>query len=111
MQFFSSLLNILNPSILLVMIIGSIGGIIIGAMPGLTSVMGVTLLLPFTYGMDTTTGIAMLLAISFGAIYGGSVGEEDWPFKMEYFKDEGYVENLKKAGAFIAAELDRLNIN
>ena len=73
MQFFHSLLNILHPSILLVMVIGSIGGIIIGAMPGLTSVMGVTLLLPFTYGMDTTTGIAMLLAISFGAIYGGSI--------------------------------------
>ena len=45
------------------------------------------------------------------AIYGGKVGEEDWPFAMEYFKDEGYVENLKKAGAFIAAELDRLTIN
>ena len=77
MQFFHSLLNILHPSILLVMVIGSIGGIIIGAMPGLTSVMGVTLLLPFTYGMDTTTGIAMLLAISFGAIYGGSSPSEE----------------------------------
>lgn len=52
MVFFQSLLTILHPSILLVMIIGSIGGIVIGAMPGLTSVMGVTLLLPFTYGMD-----------------------------------------------------------
>lgn len=45
----------------------------IGAMPGLTSVMGVTLLLPFTYGMDPAAGISMLLAISFGAIYGGSI--------------------------------------
>lgn len=34
---------------------------------------------------------------------------EDWPFDIKYFHDEGYVENLKKAGAFIAAELDRLN--
>lgn len=73
MVFLESLLTILNPDVLLVMIAGSIGGIIIGAMPGLTSVMGVTLLLPFTYGMDPTTGIAMLLAISFGAIYGGSI--------------------------------------
>lgn len=72
-MFFQSLLNILNPSVLLVMVAGCIGGIIIGAMPGLTSVMGVTLLLPFTYGMDMTTGMAMLLAISFGAIYGGSI--------------------------------------
>ena len=73
MVFIQSLLTILHPSVLLVMIIGSIGGIVIGAMPGLTSVMGVTLLLPFTYGMDTTTGMAMLLSISFGAIYGGSI--------------------------------------
>ena len=73
MVFIQSLLTILHPSVLLVMIIGSIGGIVIGAMPGLTSVMGVTLLLPFTYGMDATTGMAMLLSISFGAIYGGSI--------------------------------------
>ena len=32
-----------------------------------------TLLLPFTYGMDPAAGISMLLAISFGAIYGGSI--------------------------------------
>lgn len=73
MEFLSALLNILQPSTLLVMIAGSIGGILIGAMPGLTSVMGVTLLLPFTYSMDASVGMAMLLAISFGAIYGGSI--------------------------------------
>ena len=33
-----------------------------------------TLLLPFTYGMNPAAGISMLLAISFGAIYGGSIG-------------------------------------
>ena len=37
--------------------------------------------------------------------------EETWPFEKQHFNNEGYVENLKKAGAFIAAELDRLNIN
>lgn len=35
----------------------------------------------------------------------------EWPFEMKYFHDDGYVENLKKAGAFIAAELDRLNVS
>lgn len=64
---------ILQPKVLLLMLAGSAGGIMIGAMPGLTSVMGVTLLLPFTFGMDAGAGIAMLLAISFGAIYGGSI--------------------------------------
>ncbi|MDY3251130.1 MAG: tripartite tricarboxylate transporter permease [Candidatus Choladocola sp.] len=73
MGFFSALLDILNPSFLLMMSLGTIGGIIIGAMPGLTSVMGVTLLLPFTYGMEPAAGMVMLLCISFGAIYGGSI--------------------------------------
>ena len=58
--------ELLSPQYLLMMIAGTMGGIMIGAMPGLTSVMGVTLLLPFTYGMDPA-------AISFGAIYGGSI--------------------------------------
>ena len=44
--------ELLSPQYLLMMIAGTMGGIMIGAMPGLTSVMGVTLLLPFTYGMD-----------------------------------------------------------
>ena len=45
------------------------------------------------------------------AIYGKSVGTEDWPFEMKYYHDEGYQESLKKAAAFIAAELDRLQLN
>lgn len=73
MEVISALFNILQPQYLLMMIAGTAGGIMIGAMPGLTSVMGVTLLLPFTYGMEPSAGIVMLLSISFGAIYGGSI--------------------------------------
>ena len=52
MELLSAFGYILQPKVLLLMIAGTAGGIMIGAMPGLTSVMGVTLLLPFTYGMD-----------------------------------------------------------
>ena len=45
------------------------------------------------------------------AIYGESVGNEDWPFEQIYWHYEGYVESLKKAGAFIAAELNRLQVS
>jgi len=34
---------------LLLMLIGTIDGIIVGALPGVTSSMGIILLLPFTY--------------------------------------------------------------
>ena len=42
------------------------------------------------------------------AIYGESVGNEDWPFEQIYWHYEGYTESLKRAGALIAAERDRL---
>ena len=45
------------------------------------------------------------------AIYGESVGNEDWPFSQTNWQYEGYIESLKKAGAFIAAELDRLQVS
>lgn len=65
--------NVFNVESFLILICGVIGGIVIGALPGLTSTMGVALLLPVTYGMKATTGIVMLLGIYCGAIYGGSI--------------------------------------
>ena len=45
------------------------------------------------------------------AIYGKNVGSEDWPFPKEFFKpDTDIVENLSKVGAFIAAEIDRIQL-
>ena len=44
------------------------------------------------------------------AIHKGT-GNENWPFNLEFWHPEDYVNNLKKAGAFIAAELDRLENN
>ena len=51
------------------LIIGVVGGIIIGALPGLTATMGVAILLPFTFGMEPVTGLIMLVGIYIGAIY------------------------------------------
>lgn len=47
-------------------------GIIFGAMPGLTSTLGVALLTALTYGMDTSMAMVCLLAIYVGGTYGGS---------------------------------------
>ncbi|MBQ8972296.1 MAG: tripartite tricarboxylate transporter permease [Clostridia bacterium] len=48
-------------------------GIIVGAIPGLTSDLGLILCIPLTYGMDPTMAILMLLAIYCGGTYGGSI--------------------------------------
>ena len=37
---------------IMLMVCGVFGGLIIGALPGLTSTMAVALLVPITYGMD-----------------------------------------------------------
>ncbi|MGB3210404.1 MAG: tripartite tricarboxylate transporter permease [Desulforhopalus sp.] len=47
-------------------------GILFGAMPGLTSTLGVALLTALTYSMETPMAMICLLAIYVGGTYGGS---------------------------------------
>ena len=61
-----------NPIHLLVLFGSVLLGIIFGAMPGLTSTLGVALLTALTYGMDTSLAMVCLLAIYVGGTYGGS---------------------------------------
>lgn len=67
-----SLLNLLDPLNILLMIAGLTGGILIGAMPGLSATMGVALMVPVTFVMNPISGLVMLGAIYVGAIYGGA---------------------------------------
>jgi putative tricarboxylic transport membrane protein len=62
-----------QPIIWVVMIFGIFEGIIFGAIPGLTAVLCVTLMIPFTFSMSATTGLALLVAIYVGAISGGLI--------------------------------------
>lgn len=58
---------------LLIMSMGILVGMIGGALPGISSTMCVTLLLPFTFVMEPQIGILMLMAIYTSAVYGGSI--------------------------------------
>ncbi|MEM7463314.1 MAG: tripartite tricarboxylate transporter permease [Pseudomonadota bacterium] len=60
-------------SVLLALAVGTFAGIIIGALPGLGTVLGLVMALPFTYVMDPATAIALLLSIYVSSIYGGSI--------------------------------------
>ena len=64
---------VLQPSVLLCTLGGVIMGISFGAMPGLTSTMGVCLLMPLTFSMGPAEGMLMLIGIFCGALYGGSI--------------------------------------
>ena len=61
------------PGNLLMILLGAMGGILVGSIPGLTSTMSIALLIPFTYGMTIIPSIGMLLGIFCGAMYGGSI--------------------------------------
>ena len=63
----------LDPQLLLFIFVRVGAGIFIGCLPGLTSTMGVALVLPLTFGMDADVGIMLLLGVYFGAVYGGSI--------------------------------------
>ncbi|ART64327.1 tripartite tricarboxylate transporter permease [Kushneria marisflavi] len=59
--------------VLLVIGGGTLLGLIMGALPGLTAAMAIALLLPLTFGMPPVMGMGMLLGTLCGAIAGGSV--------------------------------------
>lgn len=57
----------------LALLAGVIFGVIMGAIPGMTTPMGVALALPFTFSMPPVTGILLLLGVYKGGLYGGSI--------------------------------------
>ena len=62
-----------SPTVWIILVLGVITGLIVGVLPGLTFVMGVILILPFTYGMDPETGIVLMLAVYVAGTYGGAI--------------------------------------
>lgn len=65
--------SLLSPTCLLFMFLGCLMGIIFGALPGLSGTVGVTLLLPMTYGLNSELGIALLISIWVGGVSGGFI--------------------------------------
>ena len=69
----SAIQELFSLEVLMALMIGVVGGMVIGAMPGLSASMGVALLIPVTYGMSAEAGLTMLAAVYTSAIYGGSI--------------------------------------
>jgi putative tricarboxylic transport membrane protein len=65
-------LTCLQPFNLLMLLTGIVFGLLVGVLPGLTLVMGVALTLPFTYHMDVTPAIILLVAMYVSGTYGGA---------------------------------------
>lgn len=64
---------VLNFETLLVILLASLFGIFVGAVPGLTATMAVALLVPLTFYMDTIPAIAAIVTTSAMAIFAGDI--------------------------------------
>jgi putative tricarboxylic transport membrane protein len=73
MDFLGIIQNLFTVEVWVCIFGGTIAGIVIGALPGLSASMGVALLIPVTFGLSPVAGIAMLATVYTSAIYGGSI--------------------------------------
>jgi putative tricarboxylic transport membrane protein len=71
--FLDGLAASVTPFSLLVIIIGVLWGMVIGALPGLGLVIAITLALPFTYSMNVSDALLLLVATAAGAQFGNGV--------------------------------------
>ncbi len=61
-----------TPELLLLVAAGTFCGVYIGAIPGLSVTMAVSILISFTFSWDVHPALAMMIGVYMGGVYGGS---------------------------------------
>ena len=67
----TGILSVFTVKTLIFILGGTVAGIIMGSIPGLTVTMGVALFLPITFGMTPVEGLSLLLGLYIGGTSGG----------------------------------------
>lgn len=62
----------LDPQLLALTGLGTLAGIYVGAIPGLSVTMAVSILISFTFSWDINNALALMVGIYVGGVYGGS---------------------------------------
>jgi putative tricarboxylic transport membrane protein len=62
-----------DPYVIGLIVVGTIAGVVVGALPGLSSSMAVALLLPFSLYLEPIPAIALLSALYCAGTFGGSI--------------------------------------
>ncbi|MCI4665103.1 MAG: tripartite tricarboxylate transporter permease [Neomegalonema sp.] len=62
----------ITPKLLLLSALGTFAGVYVGAIPGLSVTMAVSILISFTFSWDVYPAIALMIGIYMGGVYGGS---------------------------------------
>lgn len=73
MDFLAGLLTALSPGNLLAILAGTVIGVFAGAVPGLSSTVGLALVLPVTFALEPVPALLMMTALYMAAEYGGSI--------------------------------------
>ncbi|MEM7069660.1 MAG: tripartite tricarboxylate transporter permease [Pseudomonadota bacterium] len=73
MEFLGYFGGVFEPVSFLLLLGGTIGGLILGATPGLSPTMAVALLIPFTFHLSPTQGLILLGAAYTSTVAGGAV--------------------------------------
>ena len=68
-----SLLGLLHYKYLLPLVLGTVAGVVGGALPGVTITMTVIIVLPFTFGLDPLQGLAAMTGVYVGGSAGGLI--------------------------------------
>jgi len=69
----SSLSMLAHWDVLAALLIGSIGGVIIGAIPGVGAPVAIAILLPATFAFEPIVGLTLLLGVYGSSMYGGAI--------------------------------------
>ncbi|MEZ5658342.1 MAG: tripartite tricarboxylate transporter permease [Burkholderiaceae bacterium] len=69
----ASLEIIARLDVIAALLIGSIGGVIIGAIPGVGPAVAIAILLPATFAFEPIVGLVLLLGIYGSAMFGGAI--------------------------------------
>ncbi|MGQ9616886.1 MAG: tripartite tricarboxylate transporter permease [Spirochaetota bacterium] len=64
---------VLQPLHFLFLLIGVMGGIIVGALPGISGSVGIILMVPFLFYLEPAISLIMLSGMFCGSMYGGSI--------------------------------------
>jgi putative tricarboxylic transport membrane protein len=72
-DFLAGMALLADPYLIMVIFLGTIGGVLIGALPGLNSTMATALLVPFTLTMEPVVAIALLATIYCAGTYAGAI--------------------------------------
>jgi len=72
-SFLLGLNNLMVPSVLLAIVIGSVGGLLIGAVPGIGPAIAIAILLPATVFLDDLVSLVLLLGVYGSSMYGGAI--------------------------------------